>query len=150
MLREGRCSVCGRHMIVEVQDDDDLGYVTGVCHQCGERETLEGGGASFHMKQPIPGAMFNPGRIAITPAAVAVLDEAEQHVFEFLQRFVRGDWGHTASQHPQDAAHNDRAVHEEQARIVAGYETSTGRIICLVTYKYGGDGRTTCMLPEES
>ena len=102
------------------------------------------------MRGPAPGAKFNPGRIALTPGAVGMLGESGQHIFEFLQQFVRADWGETNRDYPQDAAWNDPAMLAERVRIVAGHKTTMGRIICPVTYKHGDDSETTCMLPEES
>jgi len=60
---------------------------------------------------------FPLGQVVATPGALSVLEKAEQHPAEFLDRHVNGDWGEVPEADKQE---NERSV-EQGFRILSAY-----------------------------
>ena len=87
--------------------------------------------------------LFALGATVGTPAALAALTSAGQSPVEFLNRHVRGDWGHVCE---EDKQANDDAVRSGE-RILSAYKTHLGvKIWCLTE---ADRSATTLLLPSE-
>ena len=86
---------------------------------------------------------FPLGQVVATPGALSVLEKAEQHPAEFLDRHVNGDWGEVPEADKQE---NERSV-EQGFRILSAYTTSAGDTIWILTE--ADRSATTILLPEE-
>jgi hypothetical protein len=84
---------------------------------------------------------FPLGQIVITAKAQDCLDLED--VYEALARHVRGDWGDCD---PEDAARNDRALHDG-GRLMSIYHDRHGQPFWILT-EAARDG-TTILLPED-
>jgi hypothetical protein len=86
---------------------------------------------------------FQLGRIVATPAALEVLRESGQDGSEFIDRHVRGDYGHMP---PDDVAANEDAL-RDGARVMSAYTTLSGNRIWVITE--ADRSITTLLLPED-
>jgi hypothetical protein len=84
-------------------------------------------------------ALFELGKVVATPAALEVLQAAQQAPAEFLQRHANGDLGQVDE---HDAKANAQALLDE-ARILSSYQTSKGETIWIITE---ADRSSTCVL----
>ena len=97
------------------------------------------------MSLPQPECLiFNPGRWAFTPGAVAAIDTAEIDVSSVVARYLRCDWGDVT---PAEKRMNDEAV-QSGGYILASYEISTGVYLWIRTEV--DRSCTTILLPSES
>jgi hypothetical protein len=89
-------------------------------------------------------ALFPPGQLVATPAALALLASAGENPAVLLARHVSGDWGEVSL---EDARENELSV-REGFRIVSSYPVgSDGARVWLITE---ADRSSTCiLLPEE-
>jgi hypothetical protein len=92
---EAKCSACGQTMkvIPGVGAFAKAEVVGGFCPTCTDGLFLDVGGAVLTLRRDVDGSLFPLGKITITPGAVDALSHSYQHVFGFLTRHVRGDWG---------------------------------------------------------
>lgn len=91
---------------------------------------------------------FHPGQCLATPAAIETLRAAGQSPRFFLERFVRGDWGHCDE---YDRRANDAAL-IDGGRLLASYRTLLGEDIWIIAEAVDDEGRreaTTILLPSE-
>jgi len=84
-------------------------------------------------------ALFELGQVVATPAALELLEAAQQTPAEFLQRHSNGDWGQVDE---HDAKANAEAILDE-GRILSSYQTSKGETIWIITE---ADRSSTCVL----
>ena len=95
-----------------------------------------------------PRRLFDLGRLRITQAALQIVRESGQRLEEFLNRHIRGDWGHVFE---EDKRHNDQAV-RTGGRVVSVYRTDNGTKITIITEAADDSGNraaTTILLPSE-
>ncbi len=84
---------------------------------------------------------FPLGRLLITPAAQAVLEQEE--LLTALNRHSRGDWGTVGE---DDRKENDLSV-EKGFRILSAYKTAKGETFWIITE--AGRESTTVLLPSD-
>jgi hypothetical protein len=85
---------------------------------------------------------FQLGRIVATPAALEVLQESGQDGSEFIDRHVRGDYGHMP---PEDVTANEAV--RDGARVMSAYTTLSGKRLWVITE--ADRSATTLLLPED-
>lgn len=83
-------------------------------------------------QRPAPGAsckacVFELGAVSVTPAAVAVLEEAGVFFMQLVARHVRGDFGNVC---PDDAQSNREAI-ENGSRIVSSYPVANQDVLVI-------------------
>ena len=66
---------------------------------------------------------FQLGEIVATPTALETLQESGQDGSEFINRHVRGDYGHMP---PEDVAAKEEAI-RDGARVMSAYTTLNGK-----------------------
>lgn len=91
---------------------------------------------------------FSLGRLLSTPGALAVMEEAGQTPFDFINRHARGDWGDVCD---EDKQLNDQSL-VDGSRLLSAYKTSTRIKLWLITEAQDDNGQraaTTILLPEE-
>jgi hypothetical protein len=86
---------------------------------------------------------FQLGQVVATPAALEVLRESGQDGSEFIDRHVRGDYGHMPL---EDVAANEEAIRDD-ARVMSAYTTLSGTKIWVITE--ADRSVTTLLLPED-
>jgi hypothetical protein len=87
--------------------------------------------------------LFELGRLAATPGALALLASAGQNPAELLDRHTSGDWGEIP---PEDARENKLSV-REGFRILSSYPVGAGEKVWIITE---ADRSSTCiLLPSE-
>lgn len=91
--------------------------------------------------QPAP--RFRLGRILATPGAIEALEEAGHVPAEFLDRHVRGDWGHVDD---EDQQANEDAL-RDGLRLLSSYRTRQGVALWVITE--ADRSATTLLLPSE-
>ena len=90
----GACSGCAAPLEIEVAGLFAAATLAGgLCPRCTDRQFSDRGGVVFNLERELPGARFSPGKVTITPGALAALAESNQHASAFLRRHVQGDWG---------------------------------------------------------
>lgn len=91
--------------------------------------------------------LFKLGAVVATPGALAALDKANQHPWEFLARHVQGDWGVVGA---EDAEANTEAL-EDGSRLLSAYVLKTDEKLWIITEAedHGNRGATTLLLPDE-
>lgn len=95
------------------------------------------------IQEKMPKAMFNLGRVAITPGAVVTLQAAEHHPVQFLARHVSGDWGDL----PEEDIEENHFALQRGLRVFSAYKLDTGSMIYVITE--WDRSVTTLLLPEE-
>lgn len=96
-----------------------------------------------------PRRVFDLGRLRVTPAALQIVRESGQRLYDFLNRHVQGDWGHVFE---QDKRQNHQAV-RTGSRILSVYRTDNGTKIWIITEAVDDAGNragTIILLPSES
>jgi hypothetical protein len=88
-------------------------------------------------------ALFQPGRLVMTPGAEKVLLESDQTPFEFMNRHLLGDWGDLC---PEDIEENELSL-KEGYRILSAYHTLSTEKIWVITER--DRSVTTILLPSE-
>jgi hypothetical protein len=88
-------------------------------------------------------ALFPFGHIVTSPGALAAIEDAGQHVGEFLTRHGAGDWGEVDEQHRQE---NARAV-ARRLRLLSIYRTRRDEELWCITA--ADRSVTLVVLPEE-
>ena len=88
--------------------------------------------------------MFPLGQIAITPAALEVLQQANIPPESVLQRHVLGDWGDVTD---SDKKTNELAL-EMGGRILSAYKFARGNTVWVTTEP--DRSATTILLPGEN
>jgi hypothetical protein len=88
-------------------------------------------------------ALFQPGRILATPAALRAMQEAVAQPRDYLQRHLSGNWG-VVNNEGRHA--NDRAVREGK-RILSVYRLNDGTKIWITTE--ADRSATIILLPSE-
>jgi len=92
---------------------------------------------------------FKLGKLLITPAALATLENAKQNPTTFIKRHICADWGEICE---EDVALNNEAIKfegdlEKQMRVMSVYKTSRKETIWIIT-EYDRSV-TTLLLPSE-
>jgi hypothetical protein len=88
-------------------------------------------------------ALFQPGRILVTPAAVRAMRQAAAQPEDYLQRHFSGNWGFVST---KDRHANESAVREGR-RIISAYRLNDGTQVLIITE--GDRSATTILLPED-
>jgi hypothetical protein len=87
-------------------------------------------------------AKFLPGRIFITPGALAAFEESGEEPWPYLWKHIHGDWGDLS---PEDIAENELSL-REGFRLLSSYELKDGTRVWIITES---DRRsTTVLLPS--
>lgn len=89
-------------------------------------------------------AKFPPGRIVITQAADAMLDELKLNKLAFLQRHLNADWGELAE---EDRLQNDEALKSGNDRIFSSYPLPNKEKLWIITE--WDKSATTLLLPQD-
>jgi hypothetical protein len=87
------------------------------------------------------GPQFHPGRLVITPGALAAVPQPE--LLYALTRHLQGDWGECC---PEDRAANDTALAIGE-RLLSVYTTADQVRFWIITER--DRSATTFLLPEE-
>jgi hypothetical protein len=87
------------------------------------------------------GPRFHPGRLVITPGALAAIPQPE--LLHALTRHLQGDWGECC---PEDRAANDTALAIGE-RLLSVYTTADQVRFWIITER--DRSATTFLLPEE-
>lgn len=88
------CERCGDAVMLDLPAAlADFALVGVICQECANHDVEERGGVVLDLAQVPAGALFAPGRVTITPGAVAALGNAGEHAIAYLPRHLRGDWG---------------------------------------------------------
>jgi hypothetical protein len=86
---------------------------------------------------------FQPGRIIVTPGALAALEASGEVPFEYLVRHINGDW--------RDVDEHDRRENELSLihgfHLISAYRLNSGAKIWIITE--AGRSVSTILLPEE-
>ena len=92
---------------------------------------------------PVTSALFEPGRILATPAALHVMQEAGARPCDYLRRHLTGSWGLVSN-----AGHhaNDCAV-RKGGRILSLHRLKDGTKVWIITE--ADRSATTFVLPAE-
>ena len=92
----------------------------------------------------VVGALFDPGRISVTPGALAVLRETATDTGALLERHVSGDWGSLPLSGVQEYERSIRVG----GRILSSYPVADERErVWIITE---ADRSSTCLLlPSE-
>jgi hypothetical protein len=88
-------------------------------------------------------ALFQPGEILATPAAVRALQHAAAQPEDYLRRHFSGNWGFVST---KDRRANDSAVREGR-RIISVYRLNDGTQVLIITE--ADRSATTILLPED-
>ena len=88
-------------------------------------------------------ALFQPGQILATPAAVRAMRKAAAQPEDYLRRHVSGNWGFVST---KDRRANDSAVREGRS-IISEYRLNDGTQVVIITK--GDRSATTILLPED-
>jgi hypothetical protein len=86
-------------------------------------------------------ALFQMGRLFITPAAMEAV--AEYEIIAALRRHLRGDWGNVC---PEDREENDRSL-RKGFRLLSVYQTAKGTTFWIITE--ADRSATTVLLPSD-
>jgi hypothetical protein len=87
--------------------------------------------------------LFSLGQTVATPGALDALAASGQSPSEFLNRHVKGDWGHV---NEEDKRLNDQALIDGE-RLLSAYRTNQGVRIWVITE---ADRSSTCtLLPSD-
>jgi len=89
------------------------------------------------------GPRFRPGRIFITPSALAVLQKSDLSILDLLLRHLRGDWGDISD---EDRKQNDLSV-IAGLRLLSSYPLPGGGKVWLITER--DRSGTTILLPGD-
>lgn len=162
--RRSSCSSCGAPLVSGVRGVFDGAAIIGLCSTCSDQQLLAEGGVTFRLQHQLPEALFAVGQVKLTAGAISVLAEGCQHVYEFLLRHVRGDWGRyglvedivlSADEERRgwEATDDDGKINKsnllnQRDRLMSAYETAAGRDLWIITY-LGQNGDTTVLVPEE-
>jgi hypothetical protein len=87
--------------------------------------------------------LFSPGQIVATPAALALLEQANKSPLEFLSRHLRGDWGGLCQ---KDKTENELSL-KHGFRVMSSYEVTRTEKIWVITE--ADRSVTTLLLPDE-
>lgn len=80
------------------------------------------------------GSKFELGQVVQTRTIATEIEnnkQFEKEVYTAFEKYIQCDWGDT---HAEDKPLNDRAVAENNDRIVAKYKTSLGDIFIITEY----------------
>ncbi len=93
-------------------------------------------------------AIFHPGQLVATPAALDVLRAANASPLELVHRHINGDFGDLC---PDDWQLNIDAIAEAQGdRIMSSYTLAGARVwVATEAIDEDGNNGTTIFLPEE-
>jgi hypothetical protein len=166
MKIEGKCQRCGKLLQFEIPELlRGAALVGGLCSNCMDHDFNEQGGAVLKLKKELDNARFPLGKINLTPGVIAALEESGQHVFPFLVRHVRGDWGtfgqcdriemtEEEMQRGWDVTDetgkiNKSNLHHLSDSVLSEYSTDRGKTIWVLT-RLDFDGGTTVLLPDEN
>lgn len=94
---------------------------------------------SFRFASP----RFRPGRIFVTPAALASLQDANVSIFNLLLRHVCGDWGDISE---SDCQQNELSL-TVGLRLLSSYSLSQGARVSVITE--WDRSLTTILLPDD-
>ena len=92
--------------------------------------------------------LFKLGAVVATPGALAALEKANQHPWEFLARHIQGDWGVVGA---EDAEANNEAL-KDGSRLLSAYILKTGEKLWIISEAeddHGNRAATTLLLPDE-
>jgi hypothetical protein len=89
-------------------------------------------------------SLFHAGQIVATPAALALLEQANKTPVEFLSRHLRGDWGDDLCQ--DDKTENELSL-KEGFRLLSSYNVTDGKKLWIITE--ADRSVTTLLLPSE-
>jgi hypothetical protein len=168
MKTTANCSRCGKPMSVDVPapfaGDPDAVFVAA-CPECEAAELLAEGGRIAAPAEPIEGALFPTGEIAITAGAARALADARQGCMEFVARHAGGDWGGngsfertevTAREIEGGVLATDRddklckiAILTGRGTVHSRYRTAKRAEVWVMTELSGGRGETTVVLADE-
>ncbi len=165
MTMGGKCVCCGKPVTVEAVGVFAGAEVVGcLCVSCADRQTIEGGGVVMALYQEDSAGRFPLGKITITRGAVAALADSGEHVWTFLTRHVRGDWGtfgvcdqteltEDERRRGWEATEDDAKINKSNLvnrrdKIMSGYQTNRRIRLWVITSLDRGGG-TTVLLPEE-
>jgi hypothetical protein len=96
---------------------------------------------------------FDPGKIVMTPGAIAAMASASQQPSDFLHRHITGDWGELDA---HDTRANEAAM-RSGLRLLSSYKTAEGEGLWVITeaidIEAGDDparrATTTILLPSD-
>jgi hypothetical protein len=96
---------------------------------------------------------FDPGKIVMTPGAIAAMASARQQPSDFLHRHITGDWGELDA---HDTRANASAMRSGR-RLLSAYKTAEGDDLWVITeaidIEAGDDtarrAMTTILLPSD-
>jgi hypothetical protein len=72
---------------------------------------------------------FDPGKIVMTPGAIAAMASARQQPSDFLHRHITGDWGELDA---HDTRANEAAM-RSGLRLLSAYKTAEGEDLWVIT-----------------
>ncbi len=88
-------------------------------------------------------SLFSSGRIVATPGALALLEEANKSLSEFLSRHLRGDWGELCQ---EDKTENELSL-KHGFRLLSSYPVTEKNTLWIITE--ADRSVTTLLLPSE-
>ena len=88
-------------------------------------------------------ALFQPGQIRATPAAVRAMQQTAADPEDYLRRHFSGNWGIVTT---KDRRANDSGVREGRP-IISAYRLNDGNQVLIITE--GDRSATTILLPED-
>jgi hypothetical protein len=96
---------------------------------------------------------FDPGKVVMTPGAIAAMASARQRPSDFLHRHISGDWGEPDA---HDARANESAM-RSGLRLLSSYKTTEAEALWVITEAIdieAGDhparrAMTTILLPSD-
>lgn len=86
---------------------------------------------------------FHPGRLLITPGALALIEASGVSILSLLARHLTGDWGDVSK---ADAAENELSL-VHGFRLLSAYKLTSGQRIWIITE--ADRSATTILLPDE-
>ena len=87
--------------------------------------------------------LFPAGQIVATPAALALLEQANQSPLEFLSRHLRGDWGDLCQ---EDKTENELSL-KHGFRLMSSYQVTDIEKLWIITE--ADRSVTTLLLPAD-
>jgi hypothetical protein len=160
------CERCGAAVTLDLPAGlADLALVGVTCRQCVDRDTEERGGVVLDLAKLPEGALFDPGRVTITPGAIAALGESGEHASAYLTRHLRGDWGANGQAEAvsvteaevragplvtaDDAKQNKLALLTRTGCILSDFTTASRAVLWIKTAFWPTCPETTVLLPDE-
>ena len=92
--------------------------------------------------RPFPEALFDMGRVVITPGAAAGLSLVDRHPVQLLARHVAGEWGNL----PEHDVRENKISLEQGYRLFSAYDIYDARFYVITEWDRSV---TTILLPEE-